>query len=107
MTGLLTALKAGADAVYFGAEGYNMRAGSSNFTPEDFPAIHALCLEYHAKGYLALNTIIYDGELKKMALTVTAAKKAGFDAVICSDMAVIEAARKNGIPFHISTHKFL
>ena len=25
MTGLLTALKAGADAVYFGAEGYNMR----------------------------------------------------------------------------------
>jgi putative protease len=103
MTGLLTALKAGADAVYFGAEGYNMRAGSSNFTPADFPAIHTLCQEYHAKGYLALNTIIYDGELKQMTQTVTAARKAGFDAVICSDMAVIEACRKTGIPFHIST----
>lgn len=103
MTGLLTALKAGADAVYFGAEGYNMRAGSSNFTPADFPAIQSLCKEFNAKGYLALNTIIYDGELKKMTQTVTAAKKAGFDAVICSDMAVIEAARKTGIPFHIST----
>ena len=54
MTGLLTALKAGADAVYFGAEEYNMRAGSSNFTPSDFSALKTLCEEYHAKGYLAL-----------------------------------------------------
>jgi putative protease len=103
MTGLLTALKAGADAVYFGAEGYNMRAGSSNFTPADFPAIQALCREHNARGYLALNTIVYDSELKKLTQTVAAAKKAGFDAVICSDMAVIDACRKAGIPFHIST----
>ena len=103
MTGLLTALKAGADAVYFGAEGYNMRAGSSNFTPADFPALKALCDQYQAKGYLALNTIVYDGELKKMTQTIAAAKRAGIDAIICSDMAVIDACRKADIPFHIST----
>ena len=103
MTSLRTALKAGADAVYFGAEGYNMRAGSSNFTVEDFPRLHALCKEFNAKGYIALNTIVYDGELKKMTATVLAAKTAGFDAVICSDMAVIEACRKVAMPFHIST----
>ncbi len=103
MTSLVTALKAGADAVYFGAEGYNMRAGSSNFTPADFPAVRMLCKEYHAKTYLALNTIVYDGELKKMTQTVTAARTAGIDAVICSDMAVIEACRKIDMPFHIST----
>ncbi|TLU52583.1 MAG: U32 family peptidase [Chlorobium sp.] len=103
MTSLRTALKAGADAVYFGAEGYNMRAGSSNFTVEDFPRLHALCKEFNAKGYIALNTIVYDGELKKMTATVLAAKTAGFDAVICSDMAVIEACRKAAMPFHIST----
>ena len=103
MTGLITALKAGADAIYFGAEGYNMRAGSSNFTPADFPTLKDLCTKYHAKGYLALNTIVYDGELKKMTQTVTAAKKAGIDAIICSDMAVIEACRKADIAFHIST----
>ena len=103
MTSLQAALNAGADAVYFGAEGYNMRAGSSNFTIADFPALKALCTEFNAKGYLALNTIIYDGELKKMKQTVAAAKKAGFDAVICSDMAVIEACRKAGMSFHIST----
>ena len=103
MTGLQTALKAGADAVYFGAEGYNMRAGSGNFTPADFPVIKSLCRDFNAKGYLALNTIVYDGELKKMTQTVAAAMAAGFDAVICSDMSVIEACRKAGMPFHIST----
>jgi len=103
LTSLQTALNAGADAVYFGAEGYNMRAGSSNFTITEFPALKALCTEFNAKGYLALNTIIYDGELKKMKQTVAAAKSAGFDAVICSDMAVIEACRKAGMPFHVST----
>jgi len=103
MTCLQTALNAGADAVYFGAEGYNMRAGSSNFTISDFTVLKALCTEYNAKSYLALNTIVYDGELKKMSQTVSAAKKAGFDALICSDMAVIEACRKVDMPFHIST----
>ena len=103
MTGLVTALKAGADAVYFGAEGYNMRAGSSNFSPADFPELARLCSTYQAKGYLALNTIVYDSELKKMTQTVSAAKQAGLDAIICSDMAVIESCRKADMPFHIST----
>ena len=103
MTCLQTALNAGADGVYFGAEGYNMRAGSSNFIISDFPALKALCTEFNAKSYLALNTIVYDNELKKMTRTVTAARKEGFDAVICSDMAVVEACRKADMPFHIST----
>ncbi len=103
MTSLQTALNSGADAVYFGAEGYNMRAGSSNFIISDFPALKALCAEFNAKSYLALNTIVYDSELKKMAQTVAAAKKVGFDAVICSDMAVVDACRKADMPFHIST----
>ncbi|MCX6178084.1 MAG: U32 family peptidase [Chlorobiales bacterium] len=103
MTSLQTALNAGADAVYFGAEGYNMRAGSSNFTISDFPALKALCTRFKAKGYLALNTIVYDSEVKKMTQTVSAAKTVGFDAVICSDIAVIEACRKAEMAFHIST----
>ncbi len=103
MTSLVTALKAGADAVYFGADGYNMRAGSGNFRESDFPAVMALCTEYKAKAYLALNTIVYDGELKRMMQTVAAAKATGIDAIICSDMAVIDACRKADMPFHLST----
>ncbi len=103
MTCLITALKAGADAVYFGAEGYNMRAGSGNFTSAEFSAVKALCASYNAKAYLALNTIVYDGELKKMTQSISAAKAAGIDALICSDMAVIEACKSAALPFHIST----
>ena len=103
MTCLQTALNAGADAVYFGAEGYNMRAGSSNFNISDFPALKALCTEFNAKGYLALNTIVYDAELEKMSQSVEAARKAGFAAVICSDMADGVACRNADMPLHIST----
>ncbi|MBM3163399.1 MAG: U32 family peptidase [Chlorobi bacterium] len=98
-----TALQAGADAVYFGAEGYNMRAASRSFAPEEFPAVVSACREHNAKAYLALNTLIYDNEIAIMRETVIAAKAAGIDAVICWDMAVIEACREQGMPFHVST----
>lgn len=102
-TSLVAALKAGADAVYFGAEGYNMRARTGNFTAAGFPAVRSMCDEYGARAYLALNTIIYDREIKRMTETVSRAKDAGLDAVICSDMAVMETCRDTGIPFHLST----
>jgi putative protease len=102
-TCLRTALQSGADAVYFGAEGYNMRAASRSFSPEEFPAVVAACREHGAKAYLALNTLMYDAELDTMHETVAAAKAAGIDAVICWDMAVVEACRKQAMPFHIST----
>jgi len=102
-TCMRTALQAGADAVYFGAEGYNMRAASRSFTPGEFPAIAAVCREHGARAYLALNTLIYDDELEGMRQTVAAAKAAGIDAVICWDMAVVESCRKLEMPFHIST----
>ena len=102
-TSLLTALKAGADAVYFGAEGYNMRAASRNFTEEDFSSIAETCRQHEARAYLALNTIIYDDELAGMSSTVRSAKQAGIDAIICWDTAVIEECRRQDMPFHIST----
>lgn len=100
---LQSALEAGADALYFGAEGCNMRAASRNFQAADFPEIRARCSRYGAKAYLALNTVIYDGELPMVEENVKKAKEAGLDAVICWDMAVVEACRREGIPFHLST----
>jgi len=102
-TSLLAALQAGADAVYFGAEGYNMRAASRSFTRDDFETITDQCATYDAKAYLALNTVIYDEELPDVQKTVLAAKAAGLDAIICWDQSVIEACREAGMPFHLST----
>ncbi len=102
-TSLHAALDAGADAVYFGAEGFNMRAASKNFTIDDFPSITRHCTRHGAKAYLALNTLVYDKEIRTVAETVRAAKNAGIDAVICWDISVIQACRNTGMPFHIST----
>lgn len=102
-TSLLAALQAGADAVYFGADGYNMRAKSRNFANDDFTDIAGLCRQHDAKAYLALNTVVYDTETAKIAETVQAAKAAGLDAIICWDPSVIEACRQAGMPFHLST----
>ncbi|MBN1929235.1 MAG: U32 family peptidase [Chlorobiaceae bacterium] len=102
-TSMRAALDAGADAVYFGAEGFNMRAASKGFSPGDFGGIARLCRSHGAKSYLALNSVIYDAELGEMRKTVAAARAAGLDAVICWDMAVVEACRRHEMPFHLST----
>ncbi|MGC8775360.1 MAG: peptidase U32 family protein [Chlorobaculum sp.] len=102
-TSMRAALDAGADAVYFGAEGFNMRAASKGFSPGDFGGIARLCRRHGAKAYLALNSVIYDAELGEVDRTAAAAKAAGLDAVICWDMAVIEACRRHEMPIHLST----
>lgn len=102
-TSMRVALQAGADAIYFGAEGFNMRAASKSFTPSEFGGIARLCRSHGAKAYLALNSVIYDAELAEIDRTVAAAKAAGLDAVICWDLAVIEACRRHQMPFHLST----
>jgi putative protease len=97
------ALDAGADTVYFGADGFNMRAASKGFAPGDFGGISRLCRSRGAKACLALNSVVYDAELEAVDAVVAAARNAGLDAVICWDMAVIEACRRHGMTIHLST----
>jgi putative protease len=55
------------------------------------------------RAYLAINTIIYQEELKKIASTIKKAKDAGIDAIICWDFSVIKEAKKQKMEIHIST----
>lgn len=101
---LNAAIKAGADAIYFGVEQLNMRARSSNnFTLDDIQSVADLCRANNVRSYLTLNTIIYDHDVNLMRAIVQNAKDAGITAVIASDHAVMSAARKIGMPVHIST----
>lgn len=101
---LNAAIQAGADAVYFGIEGLNMRARSSvNFTIHDLHAIAEQCNEIGVKTYLTVNTIIYDNDIELMHRIVDAAKQAGITAIIASDIAAILYARSIGVEVHIST----
>ena len=101
---LTAAIQSGADSVYFGVEKLNMRSHSANnFSMEDLPEIVRICREASVKSYLTLNIALYQSELEQMRLTLDAARKAGVDAVIASDMAAIIYARSIGMEVHIST----
>ena len=101
---LHAAIEAGADAVYFGVEGLNMRARSSvNFTLDDLRRIASICDEAGVKSYLTVNTIIYDNEIEKCHAVIDAVKESGISAIIASDIAAISYARRIGVEVHIST----
>lgn len=101
---LHAAIEAGADAVYFGVEGLNMRARSSvNFTLDDLRRIASICDGAGVKSYLTVNTIIYDNEIEKCHAVIDAVKQSGISAIIASDIAAISYARRIGVEVHIST----
>lgn len=101
---LYAAIQGGADAVYFGIEGLNMRAKSSNnFTIDDLRQIAKTCAENGLKSYLTVNTVVYDEDIELMHRIIDAAKEAEISAIIASDMAAILYARKIGVEVHIST----
>lgn len=94
---------AGCNAVYFGVKGLNMRDFGKNFEIKDLSKVADYCHKRNVKAYLALNTIVYDKELKQVQKILKAAKKAKIDAIICSDFLVLQEARKIKLPIHIST----
>ncbi|PVZ07825.1 U32 family peptidase [Porphyromonas loveana] len=101
---LMAAIKAGADSVYFGIEGLNMRARSANnFTTEDLYKIAEICREHGVKSYLTVNTVIYDEDLSLMRSIIDAAQQAKISAIIASDVAAMTYAREIGVEVHLST----
>ncbi len=102
-TSLHAAIQAGADAIYFGLRGFNMRDNSNNFKGPEMARLARTCRQAGVRAYLALNTIIYENEISRVQRLLDVAASAGIDAVICWDMAVIEAATARGLPVFLST----
>ena len=101
---LTAAIQGGANAIYFGIEGLNMRAKSSNnFTIDDLHNIANICHENGLKSYLTVNTVIYDNDIELMHRIIEAARDAKISAIIASDLAAILYARSIGVEVHIST----
>lgn len=101
--GFAAALKAGADAVYAGVYGFNMRAGAE---PLDMARITDMTSRAHDAGvrlFMAMNTIAYDDETGEAARILDAAARSGVDAVILWDMGLLELARERCLPIHLST----
>jgi U32 family peptidase len=100
---LAAALRSGADAVYFGLDALNMRAGAGGgFHIGDLPRIARICRRCALQSCLTLNTIVYDEDIAELERICSAASAAGIDAVIASDIAAIQVARAHGLAVHIS-----
>ena len=100
-TCLQAAIQAGADAVYLGLGGFNMRARASvNFKREDLPEIRRRLGA--KKLYLTLNSIVFEGEMAEVEDLIVFAKPY-VDAFIVADWGVIALCRRHGATFHVST----
>lgn len=96
----IAAIYHGADAVYIGAPRFGARAAVGN-SVED---IRQLCDYAHlfgAKIYVTVNTIIFDDELDDTHRLLSELKKAGVDAILVQDMAIL--GMNSGITLHAST----
>ena len=102
-TMLRAAVKAGANAVYFGVDKLNMRAKAANFTVDELPDIVKFCKENGVKTFLTINSIVFEEEIKELEDIIISAKKGGIDNIICWDLSVAELCGKHNLLFCIST----
>ncbi len=88
------ALEAGADAVYVGAPGLNARALARDFT---FAEIAAMTHHAHEQGrrlYVAMNSLVKEGELRLALENLEALARIGPDALIIQDLGLLHPARR-------------
>lgn len=85
----MEAILHGADAVYIGGPAFGARAAAGN-SLTDIAALCAFAHTYYAKVYVALNTIIYASEIPQVQRLVHDLWKAGADALIIQDTALLE-----------------
>ena len=105
MEKLKAALRFGADAVYLAGKAFGMRSAADNFTDEELAEAAAIT---HAAGrrlYLTVNTMPHGAQYPRLREYLTAVKDIGIDAVIVTDLGVLQTVREiiPDMEIHIST----
>ncbi len=92
-----------ADAVYFGVSEFNLRANSKGITLENLDSFMNDCHSRGLKGYITVNSTLYNDDLEKLVDVMKRVNEANVDAVIVWDPAAIKVAKNIGLNFFIST----
>lgn len=102
---VIAAVRSGADAVYVGAKEFSARASAHNFDEEELRTAVRYCHIRGVKVYLALNTIIFDDEMRSALELAKRAALADIDAIIIQDMGLVSLIKEAipGLPLHAST----
>ena len=96
----IAAIDYGADAIYMGAERFGARRAAGN-TTEDIARAVEYAHQYGARVHVALNTLLFDNELKEAENTARRLIDVGIDALIVQDMAL--RAMNLPVEMHAST----
>ena len=101
----ITAINAGADAIYLGLNKFSARSSAENFNTDE---LLNLCQYAHAFGvkvYVALNTVIKDNELNDFISAAVEAWNTGADALIIQDIFLGKFLKENfpEMRLHLST----
>ncbi|HEX7468611.1 MAG TPA: U32 family peptidase [Methanobacterium sp.] len=99
---LKSAISNGADSVYLGLTGYNMRANAVNFGVGDLKKAVKCCHDSNVRLYVCTNTMMKDGDIKALKSMVTDISSSEADALIVSDLGALQVARENDMSVHMS-----
>lgn len=93
----------GADAAYIGLRSFSLRARAENVDPEDLAA--ARSLKGDRRLYCTLNTYVRQRDREELRRLVERTDWSLFDAVIVSDLGVIDTIRRSApaVRLHLST----
>ncbi|NLD47499.1 MAG: U32 family peptidase, partial [Clostridiaceae bacterium] len=99
------AVENGADAVYLGGRLFNARQFAANFDSEKLKEASDYAHVRAVNVYLAMNTLMSEGELGKALEFLQEAYLAGIDGVIVQDLGFAALVRKAfpDLPLHAST----
>ncbi len=99
------ALAYGADAVYMAGSRYSLRAFADNFEPDELKRALELVHSKGKKAYITVNIYAHNSDIDGMEDYFHFLYDIGADAVLVSDLGVLEAAKKGApeLPVHIST----
>ncbi len=105
MEKLKTAFYYGADACYFAGKKYGLRAFSDNFEDEELAKSIEYAHKLHKKAYITLNILAHNEDFEGMKAYIEYLDKIGADAVIVSDVGIIELVRQiaPNLDIHVST----
>lgn len=105
MEKLKAAFHFGADAVYIGGRGFNLRGMSANFTDKQLTEAVEYAHSLGKKVYVTLNIFAHNQEVNYIPKFIKFLEKANVDAVIVGDLGIIQQVREHApnLEIHVST----
>jgi putative protease len=99
------AIEAGADGVYLGLRDFSARRAAANFDFEQLARIRGLAGERGRRVYVALNTVVRDAELGRLADILARLEALAVDGIIVQDLGVAALAKRHfpSLALHAST----